>query len=125
MNNPFFPCAVLFWEPRRLLYNLALIATAIFWGAESWPHFRPALSFNFFWHLLILALLANVCYCAAYILELAIQQLPDAKRGRARWILFTLGTLLAMFIESYWINDEIYPAFPHAVIILLRSTLQC
>ncbi len=111
-----------FWERARLPYNLALIATVIFWIAISWPHFRPAMTLSSLAKLAILALIANVLYCAAYLADLAIQHLPNA--ARLRWILFSLGTLAAVFAESYWINDEIYPEFAHAILIL-RSLTQC
>lgn len=117
--------AARFWERGRLFYNLVLIATAIFWIVSSWPHFRPALTLASLGKVLILALLANLCYCAAYCLDLAIQQLPNAKWRRFRWILWLLGTLFAMVIASYWINDEIYPDFPNAAIVFLRSVTLC
>jgi len=37
-----FEDAVRYWEPRRLGYNLALSAQAVFWVVRTWPHFRPA-----------------------------------------------------------------------------------
>ena len=69
----------------------------------------------------VLALLANLCYCAAYLADLAIQNLlPNSKWNRTRWAIFTLGTLFAMLFESYWINDEIYPYVSQATSLLWR-----
>jgi len=100
-----FPDALRFWEPRRILYNLALTAVAAFCVVSTWPHFRPAFTL-----LAVLALLANVCYSAAYLVDLPMQasDLREAWKRR-RWILLLGGTLFAMFIEFYWIGDEIYP----------------
>jgi hypothetical protein len=58
----------------------------------------------------ILALLANACYCAAYLVDLPMQSLSvgDALR-RLRWVLWVIGTLFAIVFENYWIADEIYP----------------
>jgi hypothetical protein len=116
--------AARFWERGRLTYNLALTATAIVWFAQ-WPHVTQAIKPSDAGRLMVLALLANLCYCAAYLIDLAIQQLPNLQWTRYRWILFALGTLFAVLLESYWINDEIYPDFIHAASTLLRSTPCC
>jgi hypothetical protein len=59
--------------------------------------------------MLVLALLANLCYSTAYLADIALHQLPAAALRRARQALWLLGTLLALLIENYWIADEIYP----------------
>ena len=57
----------------------------------------------------VLALLANVCYCAAYILDMAMQHSSlSAAWRRRRWILLLVGMLIAIVLENYWIADEIY-----------------
>ncbi|HZW94222.1 MAG TPA: hypothetical protein VFF64_14820 [Candidatus Eremiobacteraceae bacterium] len=102
--------AIRFWEPRRLAYNAILVVVTLFWVLVSWPHFRPALTLSSLFLLAILALLANLCYCTAYFVDIPIQRsaLGAVWRNR-RWILWSLGTLFAMVLASYWINDEIYP----------------
>jgi hypothetical protein len=109
-RNGIFPDALRFWEPRRILYNLALTAVAAFCVVSTWPHFRPAFTLWSLARLAVLALLANVCYSAAYLVDLPMQasDLREAWKRR-RWILLLGGTLFAMFIEFYWIGDEIYP----------------
>jgi hypothetical protein len=106
--------AARFWEPRRLIYNLILTAVAVFWVVKTWPHFRPAFRLHALLKLTVLALLANVCYSVAYVIDIARQQSAPVAGGgaapsRARWGLWVIGTLLAMLVESYWIMDEIYP----------------
>jgi hypothetical protein len=113
--------AASFWEPRRLIYNALLTTTALFWLIKDWTHFRPALSWYFLGVITVLALLANLCYCAAYLADLVIQNvLLNSKWNRTRWAIFTLGTLFAMLFESYWINDEIYPYVSQAATLLWR-----
>ena len=113
--------AARFWEPRRLIYNAALTATALFWLFKDWTHFRPALSWYFLGVIAVLALLANLCYCAAYLADVVIQNvLLNSRWNRTRWAIFTLGTLFAMLFESYWINDEIYPYVSQAATLLWR-----
>lgn len=108
--------ALRYWELRRLLYNALLTAAAVSWVVLTWPHFRsvqlmsapagetqPALLI-----LIILAILANVCYCAAYLVDIPLQ-LTFAKWPKYRWALLLGGTLFALLVENYWIADEIYP----------------
>jgi hypothetical protein len=112
-SGPFRPIlsdAIRFWELRRLYYNLALTAAAIFWLIATWPHFRPALTLHSLLLLSILALMANACYCAAYIVDIPMQLSAwSATWKRRRWLLWLVGTLFALLIANYWIADEIYP----------------
>jgi hypothetical protein len=105
------PEAIRYWEPRRIIYNLSLLAVCIAWFAPGWQHFRPTLTWSSLPPVAVLALLANVCYCAAYLVDLPLQQssLGSVWRRR-RWALWLVGTLFAIVLASYWINDEIYPA---------------
>jgi len=113
--------ATRFWEPRRLIYNIVLTATALFWLIKDWTHFLPALTWSSLGIVTVLALLANLCYCAAYLTDLAIQQLvPNIAWNRSRWAIWSLGTLFAVVLESYWINDEIYPYVSQAATLLRR-----
>ncbi len=89
----FLADAIRFWEPRRLVYNFVLAAVVMVWLVASWPHFRPAFTLHSLLLLSILALLANVCYCAAYFVDIPMQGLSvgDALR-RLRWGLWLTGT---------------------------------
>lgn len=103
-----------YWERRRIVYNLLLAAVVMIWIVATWPHFRPAFTWGDIFALLVLALLANVCYCAAYIADLPMQNSPlrDSWR-RWRWSLFVVGTLFAIVFTNYWIADEIYSYVPN------------
>lgn len=99
-----------FWEPRRLVYNALLFAVCVIWVVKTWPHFRPAMTLESLGIMTVLALLANVCYCAAYLAEILIQNATSsAAWNRQRWAVWVVGTLLAILFENYWIADEIYP----------------
>jgi len=111
--------ALRYWEPRRILYNAVLSTVAVLWVVLTWPHFRsvqlmgippgdthPALLI-----LIILAFLANVCYCAAYVVDIPLQ-LTFVTWRKYRWALLVTGTLFALLVENYWIADEIYPFVP-------------
>lgn len=115
--------AVRFWEPRRILYNLVLTAVTVFWFVLGWSHFRPGLNLQMLLAFLILAGIANICYCAAYLVDVPLQYSSfRAVWRRRRWWLWLAGVLFAVLLASYWINDEIYPGVgsssvsPHALI---------
>jgi hypothetical protein len=108
-----------YWERRRILYNALLAAVAVLWVVITWPHFRsvkllgippgdthPALLI-----LLVLAFLANACYCSAYLVDIPLQ-LTFATWRKHRWALLLVGTCFALLVENYWIADEIYPFVP-------------
>jgi hypothetical protein len=102
--------ALRYWEPRRIVYNLVLAAVVLSWLLGTWPHFRPALTLQALLLLFVLAAAANVCYCAAYFVDLPLQY--SSFRGRwLRWRfgLWVAGMLLATILANYWIADEIYP----------------
>jgi hypothetical protein len=102
--------AARFWEPWRLAYNLVLAAFVVGWIVKTWPHFRLAMTMPNLGRLMILALLANVCYCAAYVMDILIQQsAAESSRRLQRAGLWVVGMLLAILFENYWIADEIYP----------------
>jgi hypothetical protein len=102
--------AIRYWEPRRIIYNLLLIAIVVAWIAWSWPHFRPALNFKSLLAIIVLAALANLCYCAAHVADLAMQYSHFRNLwARWRWGLWCGSTLFAALLANYWIADEIFP----------------
>lgn len=103
--------AIRYWEPRRAVYNVALMAIVIVWVARTWPHFRDALTLSSLLIMSVLALLANACYCAAYFVDIPMRRWPSASGWwqRGRLGLWVVGTLFAALLANYWIGDEIYP----------------
>ena len=102
--------ALRYWERGRILYNAALAAVLIGWLIWTWPHFRGAMTLQSLLQLFILAVLANVCYCAAYLADVPMQYSSfRAVWRRRRWGLWLIGVLFAATITFYWIADEIYP----------------
>ena len=102
--------AIRYWERRRIIYNLVLATVVFAWFVLTWPHFRPALTMQSVLLLLVLAALANLCYCAAYLAEFVVHDsIVRAVRDRVRSALFIAGILFATLFANYWIADEIYP----------------
>lgn len=113
-SRTIFADAIGYWERRRIIYNLLLAAVVVTWIAATWPHFLPAFTWSSLLALVVLALLANVCYCAAYVADLPMQYSSFRKTWRRwRWTLFLVGTLFAILFANYWIADEIYSFVPN------------
>jgi hypothetical protein len=103
--------ATKFWEPFRLVYNLVLSGVAVFWLAATWPHFRAAPMPSSLLPLAVLVLLANICYSAAYLVDVPLRRSAiNTIWKHRRWLLWLLGTIFAVALENYWIVDEIYPS---------------
>ena len=65
--------AIRYWEPRRLFYNLFLVLVV-----------------------------ANVAYCAAYLVDLFVQASAFRSHWRQfRWLLFGLGSAFAAVLTRY------------------------
>src|SRR5258708_40104994 len=91
-----FTDAIRFWEPRRVIYNGVLALSVIIYFATGYPSSKSVLSVDFVLGLFLLAVAANVAYCAAYLVYIVVQ----GSRFRAAWqrprkILFAIGTSLA------------------------------
>lgn len=106
----YFANAARFWETRRIFYNLILFLVCVIWVVASWPHFRPAMQWFNLLRMAVLALLANLCYSAAYFVDLPVAaSTAYSSWVRWRWVLWLVGTLFAVLLANYWIADEIYP----------------
>jgi hypothetical protein len=104
--------AIPYWERRRLAYNLVLVAVVIGCAVTTWRRFRDGLSFELLLALFVLGVLANVCYCAAYLADIPIQYFAFRIAWRRnRWMLWATGTLFAMALTYYWLVDEMAAVF--------------
>ena len=94
--------AVKFWEPRRILYNLVLTAVVVIYFVVGYPASKIAVSLDFCFELFILAVIANVAYCAAYIVDLFVQSSGFRELWQQnRWLLFAIGTTFAAIITRF------------------------
>jgi len=103
--------AIGYWERRRIGYNLALAAVVLGWLAVAWSRLHGLFGVELLLALFVLTVLANVCYCAAYLVDVPVQ-LSAFRAGwrRRRWLLWLVGTLFGMALAWFWIADEILPA---------------
>jgi hypothetical protein len=98
--------AIRYWEPRRIAYNAALTVIALIYFylglPDSWTFLSMAPS-NIAFGLFVLAVLANVCYCAAYIVDIPAQM--SGYRDvwlKYRWYLLAIGFAFAGVITRFF-----------------------
>ena len=94
--------AIGYWEPRRLLYNALLVGVvaATFW--LNLPASKSAVTIDSLLWLFLLAVLANVAYCAAYVVDIFVQTSAFREQWKQfRWLLFTLGVAFAAVLTRY------------------------
>ena len=95
--------ALRYWEPRRLLYNAALAAIVIVYFCLARPTSHPIpLTADSILGLFVLAVFANLCYCAAYIVDVFAQLSGfRAEWRRCRWGLLVLGIVFAGVLTRF------------------------
>lgn len=101
--------ALRFWEPSRLVYNLALLAVVAAHFTARMPEVWNQVSFDAFLALFFLAVLANVVYCAAYLVDLFVQLSGLRDQWRiGRVVLLTVGTLFACVIAHFMLSGGLH-----------------
>ena len=94
--------AIKFWEPWRIVYNLALAAVVIIYFGRAYPFSKTTITVDFCLGLFLLAVVANVAYCAAYIVDIFAQASGFREVWqRYRKMLFVIGTLFAAIITRF------------------------
>ena len=91
-----------YWERRRPLYNavLAGVVLAHFWAGL--PASKTFLTLDSLLGLGVLAVLANICYCAAYAADVFVQ-FSGFRAGWLRWLLLALGTVFAAALTRFFV----------------------
>ena len=94
--------ALRYWERRRILYNVVLALVVVGHFLAALPGARTRLSWDTLFVLFLLAVLANVCYSAAYLADLFVQ-LSGFRIAwtRWRWGLLLVGTAVASIVAHY------------------------
>jgi hypothetical protein len=78
-----FTDAIRFWEPRRVIYNLVLALIVIAYFVAGYPSSKTVLSVDFALGVFLLAVVANIAYCAAYLADFLYRSQDFAKFGSA------------------------------------------
>ena len=95
--------AIRYWEPRRILYNLLLAAVVVIHFVRELPFSKTVLQFDTLLLLFLLAVLANVAYCAAYVPDV-FAQMSGVRDSwlRYRWVVFLIGLAFAAVLTHFW-----------------------
>ena len=103
--------AMKFWEPLRLIYNAVLALIVILYFIADYPRSRSVLNIDILLVLFLLAVLANIAYCTAYIVDLFVQASGfRAEWRRFRWILFLIGMTFAGILTRFFALGFFPPA---------------
>jgi hypothetical protein len=94
--------AIRYWELRRIAYNAILVAIVVAVFVLQLPESRSAMSVDLLLRFFILAVLANVAYCTAYVVDVAVQSSAFQTSWKSyRWVLFAIGVVFATIIARF------------------------
>ena len=94
--------AIRYWEPRRLIYNVVLAGIVLIYFGLSYPGSKSTISVDFVLLLFLLAVLANVAYCAAYPVDIFVSASSYRDQWKKyRWVVFLIGVLFAATITRF------------------------
>jgi hypothetical protein len=95
--------AIRYWEPRRVVYNIVLAAVVGTYYVVAQPASKHALTTDTILVLFLLAVLANVAYCAAYLVDVFAQMSNFRELWMsARWIVFVVGVAFAAVLTRFF-----------------------
>jgi hypothetical protein len=96
--------AIRYWEPRRVLYNGVLAAVVLIYFGIGWPESKHSLTTDSILVFFLLAVLANVAYCAAYLVDVFAQMSHLRELWfSARWIVFVTGVAFAAVLTQFFV----------------------
>ena len=95
--------ALRYWEPRRLFYNGILLAIVIGHIFTRWQAAASILTINLLLFCFFLAVLANVCYCAVYVVDIFVR-FSGLQAGweKGRIVVLLIGTAFAAAITHFF-----------------------
>ena len=104
--------AIQYWEPRRIIYNLVLATVVAIHAIVSWfePGPVPAITSDAVLSLFLLAVLANVAYCAAYVPDIPAQLSGFRTEWlRLRFVVFLVGIAFAAILAHFYSRSFFWP----------------
>ena len=97
--------ALRYWERRRLLYNAVLTLVVVAYFVMNWSRSLGTISLE--------GALANICYCAAYPVDVFVQISRLRQGWKAwRWALFVIGTAFAAVLTRWFAIGFFGPITP-------------
>ena len=88
-----------YWERARIVYNLVLTLIVAFYFFKQWPASKGMITTDLIQTTFVLAVLANVAFCSAYVVDTFVQLSTFRSTWlRFRWLLFLIGLVFASVI---------------------------
>ena len=103
--------AIPYWERRRLIYNAVLLAVvaAVYFSVPV--GLRSTLDFTLLQGLFVLAVLANIAYCAAYVVDVVVQMTTFREQWlKYRWVLLLIGLAFAGILANFFAHGIVVHA---------------
>ena len=95
--------AIRYWEPHRLIYNGVLAAIVLIYFGINYPATKSLISIDSVLGLFLLVVLANVAYCAAYLVDIFVSiSAYRIQWQNRRWIIFVIDLLFAAIITRFF-----------------------
>ena len=101
--------AIRYWEKMRMVYNGILIVVvgacfvANYSTAKTEFTVKAQYTVQIVLFMILLAVLANVLYCTAYIADVLVQMSGYRERWvRYRWVLFSIGMTAASILTYFF-----------------------
>jgi hypothetical protein len=95
--------AIGYWEPRRPAYNVLLAVVVVGCFLAGYPASKDFLSIDVALRLVLLAVLANVAYCSAYVVDIFAQLSGYRERWQKyRWVVLGTGIVFAGIITRFF-----------------------
>ncbi len=100
-----------YWEPRRLIYNAALVIIVLVHFLLNAPASWQCITLDVVLISFLLAVTANVLYCAAYLVDGLVQITPFRTVWlQIRWLMFALGVAFATVLTHFIAKGYFYGA---------------
>jgi hypothetical protein len=97
---------IIWWEKRRLIYNVLIIAFSVFLMYTFWDYPMRTIigTKQVILDAVIFIFIANVCYTSGWILGIINHYLFNTKRSSntIKWILFTIGTICSLLWTNFY-----------------------
>jgi hypothetical protein len=104
--------AIRFWERMRILYNAVLILIVAGSFIHDYPGSKAFLKLGWILLLFLLAVGANVVYCAAYLVDIPVQMSGYREKWMSlRMVLLVVGTACAGILAYFWSLGFFQPNF--------------
>ena len=86
-----------------MVYNVVLAAIVLIYFGLNYPATKSLVSVDSVLFLFLLVVLANVAYCAAYVVDIFVSSSSYRDQWQNhRWIIFVIGLLFAGVITRFF-----------------------